>query len=85
MRAAFALLIALAPLQCPSRTPPELAREETPGEALWALSERFAANGDTSSQRETLRFLLVRYPSSRFSQRARDVLQTTTQDGGARQ
>lgn len=74
VRAALALMLALAPLQCPSRRPPDLAREETPGEALWALSERFAAAGDVASQRETLRFLLERYPSSRFAQRARDAL-----------
>ncbi|MEZ4405742.1 MAG: hypothetical protein R3A52_04485 [Polyangiales bacterium] len=69
MRAALALMLALAPLQCPSRRPPDLAREETPGEALWAL-ERFAAAGDVASQRETLRFLVERYPSSRFAPRA---------------
>jgi hypothetical protein len=38
-------LVALlaAPLQCPSRRPPELTREDRPDEALWELGERFAS------------------------------------------
>ncbi len=64
----------LAPVQCPSRPPPDLAREETPGEALWALSERFEAQANPEARRATLCFLTARYPSSRFAPRARDAL-----------
>jgi hypothetical protein len=65
-------LVALlaAPLQCPSRAPPELAREDGADDALWALSERFRRDGDEGARRATLRFLAERYPSSRWSVRA---------------
>lgn len=76
MRAVVALwaLAAIAPLQCPSRAPPTLAREETPGEALWQLAERFGQQGDANARRATLTFLLERYPTSRFAERARVTL-----------
>jgi hypothetical protein len=67
-------LLGSAPLQCPSRAAPELAREETPGEALWMLSERFGAAGDVRARDATLRYLVERYPSSRFAERARLAL-----------
>ena len=67
--AALALLLA-APLQCPARATPELARDERPDDALWTLSERFAREGDESARRTTLRYLMERYPSSRYSVRA---------------
>jgi hypothetical protein len=65
-------LVALlaAPLQCPARAAPEMRREDGPDEALWTLSERFARDGDDGARRATLRFLLERYPSSRWSVRA---------------
>jgi hypothetical protein len=73
-------LVALlaAPLQCPSRAPPELAREDGADEALWSLGERFARSGDEPARRATLRYLVERYPSSRFAVRASLAL-----DGGA--
>ncbi|MBL8605003.1 MAG: hypothetical protein JNK72_23950 [Myxococcales bacterium] len=64
----------LAPLQCPARQPPELAREETPGEALWGLAARFEAEGNTAAQRATLCYLVERHPNNRFAPRARAVL-----------
>lgn len=65
-------LVALlaAPLQCPSRATPEMTREDRPDEALWSLGERFARDGNEPARRETLRYLVERYPSSRFSVRA---------------
>ncbi|MEZ4339299.1 MAG: hypothetical protein R3B82_21975 [Sandaracinaceae bacterium] len=69
----FALVIALAPLQCgTSPRGPEF--EDSPGEALWDLSERFEAEGDEAARRRTLEHLIERYPSSRFAERARVVL-----------
>ncbi len=63
-----------APLQCPSRAQPELAREESPADALWQLSERFAAQGNTAARDETLRYLIDRFPTSRQAERARLAL-----------
>src|SRR5262245_40912319 len=83
------LLVALAraPMQCARPPRPEMAREETPGEALWMLAEQFAARGDAPARQATLRFLIARYPSSRFAVRARDELaaggaSTGGDDGG---
>lgn len=65
-------LVALlgAPLQCPSRSTPELAREDGPDEALWSLAERFGREGNEAARRTTLRELVERYPSSRYRVRA---------------
>lgn len=73
----------LAPVQCPSRTPPDLAREETPGEALWLLAERFGARGDTAARRATLCFLVERHPNARFAPRAREALRAEPGPGCA--
>ncbi len=67
-------LLAQAPLQCSREPDPELRREETPPEALYGLAERFRSRGDEAARRETLEFLVERYPSSRFAVRARQEL-----------
>ena len=72
-------LATLAPLQCPSTPRPEQAREESPAEALWLLAERFGGRGDEAARRATLAFLIERYPSSRYAERARLA---TRPDGG---
>ena len=66
-----AALLSTAPYQCKSDDPGR-AREETPGEALWALCGRFAAKGDDVSARATLDYLIERYPSSREAERAKE-------------
>jgi hypothetical protein len=71
---ALASLIAFAPLQCPSPEHPAHAREETPGDALWALANQFAAENNPDAHDRTLRFLVDRYPGSRQAERARIVL-----------
>ncbi len=71
---ALALMLALAPLQC-SRPPAEHPEyEDSPAEALWDLSERFREAGDEAARRRTLEYLIERYPSSRFAERARVTL-----------
>ncbi len=84
LRFALPMALALAPLQCPSPRRPETAREESPGEALWMLAERFGASGDASARRATLGFLVEHYPASRFAMRARDALAAGSEarDGG---
>jgi len=75
--AAIALGSALlhAPLQCASEPEPALRREETPGEALYGLAEQFKAKGEDKAWRQTLEYLVVRYPNSRFAEMARDDLE----------
>ena len=67
-------LLLQAPLQCSREPEPELRRYETPPEVLYDLALRFRAKGDTKAWRDTLSYLIERYPSSRFAVRARDEL-----------
>jgi outer membrane protein assembly factor BamD (BamD/ComL family) len=71
--AATSLLI--APFQCESTRDPNLRREDTAGDALWGLSEKFRQTGEAQARNETLRYLLEKYPSSRYAAYARDELQ----------
>jgi outer membrane protein assembly factor BamD (BamD/ComL family) len=82
-RALGALLLSAAlsaPFQCSSKVRPEHRLEEEPAEALYKLAERFAAQGNAAARADTLRFLVERYPSSRFAEAAKLDLQ---QLGGA--
>jgi hypothetical protein len=70
------LAVAQAPLQCGSGADPEGPDriEETPGEALYGLAEKFKAQGDEAARKQTLEYLIDRYPTSRFAARARQDL-----------
>ena len=70
------LLAALssAPFQCSSEVPPSDATEETPGQALYELAQRFRSQGNEKAWRETLNYLMERHPSSRFAETARQDL-----------
>jgi hypothetical protein len=61
-----AAFVVHAPYQC-GKSPDRAAREETPGEALYALAQKLRAEGDERGYRTTLRYILTRYPSSRFA------------------
>jgi hypothetical protein len=76
---ASALVASRAPLQCSGDPPPDTRRYETPPDALYDLAARFKKQGDRRAQRETLKYLVERYPNSRFAVRARDELRG---DGG---
>ncbi len=71
----LALAVMLAPLQCSRQPADHPMYEDSPGEALWDLSERFREEGDEASRRRTLEYLVTRYPSSRYAERARLALQ----------
>ncbi len=63
-----------APMQC-SRTPdPTLRHEETAGDALYELAQRFKQEGNTTGAKRTLEYLVERYPSSRHFASAQDEL-----------
>lgn len=78
MRAVLILGAALglshAPMQCQREPDPTLRRQETPGEALYQLSEQFKARGEEAAWRRTLEYLIARYPSSREAHMAREDL-----------
>jgi hypothetical protein len=77
MRAAAvtAAALALAPFQCGRGPDPGLRQEETAGDALWALGEDFADAGDDRAAKRTYRFLVERYPSSRYAPAAQEKLE----------
>ena len=72
--AALSLILAsasLAPFQCSSEVDPNKRREDEPGEALYSLAEQFKEKGDQRARADTLRFIVKKYPTSRFAERAR--------------
>jgi hypothetical protein len=64
----------IAPLQCPRSHPVEHRVEDDPAEVLYLLADRFKAAGNAAARTETLRFLVARYPESRFAVAARQDL-----------
>lgn len=80
----LAVLVAMlwiAPFQCGSgnANDPKLRREDTAGDALWGLSERFREQHDEAGRRATLKYLIEKYPSNRHAQVAKEEFDT---DGG---
>ena len=67
-------LIALAPMQCRGREDPALAVSETPGDALYGLAQQFREKGQDDAYRQTLEYLVNRYPSSRRAVMAKSEL-----------
>jgi len=63
-----------APLQC-AKEPEHQNREyETPAEALYGLAQTFAKRGDDKAWRETLEYLVERYPNDRYAKDAKKDL-----------
>jgi outer membrane protein assembly factor BamD (BamD/ComL family) len=83
-RATLFLLGALiyAPYQC-GKAPERSVREETPGEALYGLAQKMKADGDDHGYRTTLRYIVARYPSSRYAESARVELAVDAADTDA--
>lgn len=86
IRAVFAgaLVAALgAPLQCGGGSSEAPRREDTAGDALYALAQDFRAKGDEPAARQTLRYLVEHYPSSRHAPAAREELDGAPSEGDA--
>ncbi len=71
MRALLFTGLFLAPFQCASQPPPDRAREDTPGDAVYGLAQQFGEHGDEAAEREAMQYLLERYPDSRHCEAAR--------------
>ena len=80
---AASLLSSVAPLQCGHTPEAELREDETPGDALWQLAHRFEQGHDQPAARQTLEYLVERYPASRWAPAARDELEKMTRAPGA--
>jgi len=70
----LAAAMAIAPVQCAHKPDPDLRREDAPGDALWGLAQSFKAKGDDAAARETLRYLVEKYPASVHADEARSAL-----------
>jgi hypothetical protein len=79
---ALGLLSGRAPYQC-GKGADRSVREETPGEALYGLAQKLKAEGDVQGYRTTLRYLVARYPSSRFAASAKVDLEADGADAGS--
>lgn len=75
--AAGALLAALgtAPMQCRHDPDPNLRREDSAGDALYALAQDFHAKGNDQAAKQTLRYLVEHYPSNRHAAAAKAELE----------
>ena len=74
MLATAAALAVGAPLQCGGGGDPNLRREDSAGDALYALAQDFHAKGNDAAARDTLRYLVEHYPSNRHAEAARAEL-----------
>jgi hypothetical protein len=75
---AGAILIASlgnAPIQCKHDPDPNLRREDSAGDALYNLAQDFRAKGNEQAARDTLKFLVEKYPSNRHVPAARAELE----------
>lgn len=64
-----------APLQCGGGRDPDMRREDTAGDALYALAQDFRGKGNEQAAKDTLRYLVEHYPSNRHSTAARAELE----------
>jgi hypothetical protein len=72
---AFVLVgLGTAPMQCKHERDPNLRLEDTAGDALWELAADFKKKGNEAAAKDTLRYLVERYPSSRYAPAARAEL-----------
>ena len=74
------LLLGAAPVQCGEPEPIRYARRDDPAETVWRLGVRLRERGHTAAALETWRFLIERYPSTRWAERARAELESADAD-----
>ena len=73
--AAVVAALGNAPLQCSRNQDNDLRREDTAGDALYALAQDFRAKGNEEAAKQTLRYLVDHYPANRHAPAARDELE----------
>lgn len=75
-------LLLFAPVQCPAQREPRRVREEPPAEAVYRSAEHLRELGYAQAEEATLRYLISRYPESRWATRARSDLEQDEQRDG---
>ena len=59
--------MSFAPFQCAREPDPNRRIEDEPAEVVYRLAERFKSESKPDARAETLKFLIERYPTSRFA------------------
>jgi len=67
---ALFLALSFAPFQCAREPDPNRRIEDEPAEVVYRLAERFKAEGKADARAGTLKFLVERYPTSRYAKQA---------------
>ena len=67
-------LLLAAPVQCPAYQEPPREPAEPPAEAVYHSAEHLRELGYRRAEEATLRYLVERYPDSRWAARAREDL-----------
>lgn len=81
---AASILLGAAPVQCGDPEPVRYARRDDASEVVWRLGLRLRERGHAAAALDTFRYLVERYPSSRWAARARAELESAEVDEGAR-
>src|SRR5262245_40785240 len=68
--AALLLALSFAPYQCAREPDPKRRMEEEPAEAVYKLTERFKAEGKADARATALRYIIERFPTSRYAKTA---------------
>ena len=63
-----------APMQCQHDPDPNNRMEDTAGDALWGLAQKFEGEHNDVAARDTLRYLVETYPANRHAPAARAKL-----------
>ena len=71
---ALAAALGSAPFQCAHPPDPSARREDTAGDALYELAQKFKKENNAAAARETLQYLVEHYPSNRHAPAAKDEL-----------
>jgi len=69
-----------APTQCPAHRDTRRERVEPPGEAIYGAAQHLADEGHTRAHVATLRYIIERYPGTRWAARARADLESLNLD-----
>ena len=64
------MALSFAPYQCAREPDPNRRMEDDPAEVVYLLAERFEAQGKTEARTATLKYLVERFPTSRFAKQA---------------
>lgn len=69
--AALLLALSVAPYQCAREPDPNRRIEDDPAEVVYKLAGRFKDEGKAEARATTLRYLVERFPTSRYAKTAR--------------